>query len=110
MDIYLASVVGLSSQLTSVSETFSDFLWFALIPFFVVGILRLVNFSGQSVSEDNSSSDTQETKDDSLLDGFPVDESVKDENLISSTDTSLSHQSSVEPPSSKIDLNKPPSI
>lgn len=66
------------------------------------------NEADQRDANDETKSD--ETKKLNLLDSFPVDDSVKVETLQTSTHQTAKSDLSLEKASSKIDLNKPPSL
>lgn len=108
MEIYLASV-GMSSQLTSVSDTLSILLWIPFLIFFIVGVFKACI---HTFSEDKpSAAPEREIKRVNLLESFPVDKSIEDESrqMLSTTEMVPPTQS-VEKASPKIDLNKTRSL
>lgn len=108
MNIYIASLTNLSSQMTSVTDDLLSFLWIALIPIVIIGICKAyTNNSSQHEPSSNAhnKNEAQGPKEMNVLERFPVDESMEDEGVHIAQNEAVSNQS-VEPPSPRIDLNK----
>lgn len=98
----LALASGLNNQLTSSVDTLSDYMWMAIIPFAICFILKL--FKDHASADEHTPGD-KETPKSSVLEQFPVDQSVKDDTvtvMVSENDT----VTPVENVSPGIDLNK----
>lgn len=108
MNIYIASLTNLNSQMTSVADDLLSFLWIALIPIVIIGICKAyTNTSSQDQPSSNAHQhkEAQEPKEMNVLERFPVDESMEDEGVHIAQNEAFSNQI-VESTSPKIDLNK----